>query len=144
MIKDYLIVHKKILPDYIDKVLEVRLLLESRECHSISEAVKQVGISRGTYYKYKDYVFLPSDELCWKFTLSLTMKDDQGILMKVLTILSQHHTSVMTIHQDIPINKMAYVLVTLNGAELDVTIDELMDALREIEGISDVSLIAME
>lgn len=144
MIQDYLIVHKNILPEYVEKVLKARMLLESKECDSISEAVQKVGISRSTYYKYKDYVFKPSSELCWKFTLALTMKDNQGILVKVLTILSNHQTSVVTIHQDIPINQTAFVLVTLNGANLDVSIEELMGEIKSIEGISDVSMIAME
>ena len=56
MKSDFLIVHKKILPDYLDKVIEARKLLENKECSTVKEAVKQVGISRNTYYKYKDYV----------------------------------------------------------------------------------------
>ena len=54
MLDNYLIIHKSILPDYYDKVLEVRRLLESGTVREVSQAVKQVGISRSTYYKYKD------------------------------------------------------------------------------------------
>ena len=59
MIRDYLIVSKKILPEYYSKVVEARILLESSQCKSVSDAVKRVGISRSTYYKYKDYILSP-------------------------------------------------------------------------------------
>ena len=61
MPSSYLIVHKSILPDYYEKVLECRRLMESGKVREVSQAVKQVGISRSTYYKYKDFIFEPSD-----------------------------------------------------------------------------------
>ena len=59
MSSNYLIVDKKILPSYYEKVIEARLLLESGEVREVNSAVKRVGISRSTYYKYKDYIFAP-------------------------------------------------------------------------------------
>ena len=56
MLKDYLIVEKSALPDYFLKVVEARRLLESGACQQVSGACEQVGISRSTYYKYKDKV----------------------------------------------------------------------------------------
>ena len=56
----YYIVDSVILPEVLDKVIEARTLLQNGKVRQVSEAVKLVGISRGTYYKYKDYVFLPS------------------------------------------------------------------------------------
>ena len=54
MEKDYLIVSRKILPDYLDQVIQARDLLSSHEVSSVTEAVKKAGISRSTFYKYKD------------------------------------------------------------------------------------------
>ena len=56
MLDNYLIIHKSILPEYYEKVLEARRLLEDGKVHEVSQAVKQVGISRSTYYKYKDFI----------------------------------------------------------------------------------------
>ena len=42
-------------------MVEARNLLTEGKVKGISDAAKIVGISRSTYYKYKDYVFLPSD-----------------------------------------------------------------------------------
>ena len=49
----YYIVDSAILPDVMDKVIEARQMLENGTVRQVSEAVKRVGISRGTYYKYK-------------------------------------------------------------------------------------------
>ena len=51
MLENYLIIHKDILPDYYEKVIEARRLVESGKVKDVSQAVKQVGISRRTYYK---------------------------------------------------------------------------------------------
>jgi chorismate mutase len=52
----YLIVDKSLLPSYCEKVAEARELLDEGQARDVSEAVKMVGISRSTYYKYKDMV----------------------------------------------------------------------------------------
>lgn len=144
MIKDYLIVNKKILPDFYSKVVEARLLIESSQCKSVSAAVKRVGISRSTYYKYKDYIFRPSKNYGRKFTLSFKLEDNKGILSTLLNLLSDNHTSIITIHQDIPINDSAIVIVTLDGSSLLISIDELIRLLKQIKGVHSVSLLAIE
>ena len=53
----FFVVSSDILPDVLEKVIEARNLLQSGKVKRISEAVKAVGVSRGTYYKYKDAVF---------------------------------------------------------------------------------------
>ena len=52
MLDNYLIIHKSILPEYYEKVVAARRLLEDGRVREVSQAVKQVGISRSTYYKY--------------------------------------------------------------------------------------------
>ena len=61
MLDQYLIIHKSILPEYYEKVLEARRLLEDGKLKDVSQAVREVGISRSTYYKYKDYILEPTD-----------------------------------------------------------------------------------
>ena len=45
MLDNYLIIHKSILPEYYEKVLEARHLLEDGKVKDVSQAVKEVGIS---------------------------------------------------------------------------------------------------
>ena len=81
MLDDYLIVHKSILPDYYEKVVSARLLVESGEAKDVSDAVRRVGISRSTYYKYKDFIFEPYDiQGGKKAVLSMMLTHEQGVL----------------------------------------------------------------
>ena len=54
---EYYIVHKSILPTYFDQVIKTREQINNKKI-SVSDACKANGISRSTYYKYKDYIFL--------------------------------------------------------------------------------------
>ena len=60
MLDNYLIVHKSVLPDYFEKVVEARRMIESGKAPDVSSAVKMAGISRSTFYKYKDFILEPS------------------------------------------------------------------------------------
>ena len=51
MNSEYLIVSKAIVPDYYEKVIQVRELLRSGKVKEVSEAVKIIGISRITNIK---------------------------------------------------------------------------------------------
>ena len=145
MKSDFLIVHKKILPDYLDKVIEARKLLENKECSTVKEAVIQVGISRNTYYKYKDYVYETSDNKTNRHAvISLILKNENGSLASVIRVLTNLGTSILTISQAIPIHEKANVLLSLDITSLSCSIDEMLSALKEISSVRSVHLDAME
>ena len=50
----YYVIKKKAVPEVLLKVLEVQKLLDAEQAKSIQEATETVGISRSSYYKYKD------------------------------------------------------------------------------------------
>ena len=52
----YYVVRKKALPEVLLKVAEVNRLIETKNM-SIADATEQIGISRSSYYKYKDDIF---------------------------------------------------------------------------------------
>ncbi|KRK78611.1 ACT domain-containing protein [Companilactobacillus nodensis] len=141
----YYIVDSSILPESFDKVIKARGLLETGKSSNVSEAVKMVGISRGTYYKYKDLVFLPDEDMNdRKALISMMLNHEQGILNKVLGIISETNASILTINQNIPIHNIASVVISLDISHLTGTIDDLMDKLKEYEFISNVQLISVE
>ena len=145
MKSDFLIVHKKILPDYLDKVIEARKLIENKECSTVKEAVKKVGISRNTYYKYKDYVYETSDNKTNRHAvISLILKNENGSLASVIRVLTNLGTSILTISQAIPIHEKANVLLSLDITSLSCSIDEMLSALKEISSVRSVHLDAME
>ena len=142
---DYLIVHKKILPVYYEKVLEARNLLESGAERDVSAAVRAVGISRSTYYKYKDYIYSPdSGEMGRKAVISLLLSHEIGVLSTVLNKLSAMGVSVMTISQNLPIRDIASVLMTLDVSQMNTSLEESIETLNAITGVENLSLVAIE
>lgn len=145
MKSDYLIVHRKLLPDYIDKVIYARKLLENKEVNTITEAVQIAGISRNTFYKYKDYVYeTSSNQISKHAVLSLILKDENGSLSTVISTVTDLGTSILTISQAIPINGKANVLLSLDVTNLRGTIDEMIETLKRIHFVRSVHLDAME
>lgn len=145
MSSDYLIVNKKILPDYLEKVIEARNLLESREALTVTEAVQRAGISRNTYYKYKDYVFSQQENSVSRHAvLTLILKDEAGSLSAVISAVTGKHTNILTISQALPVAGKANVLITLDITAMTCTIDELTKMLKELPAIRSVHLDAIE
>lgn len=143
--KKYLIVNKKILPQVYEKVIEARNLINSGSVKGISEAVKVVGISRSTYYKYKDYVFSPDENsIGRKAVISMMLKHEKGILSNVLNYLSQENANILTINQSIPINNKASVNVSLDISDLNKSIDDIILEMKKIKGAGSVKLLSVE
>ncbi|MCG7194795.1 ACT domain-containing protein [Fructilactobacillus sanfranciscensis] len=141
----YYIVDQSLLPDTFSKVIEARQLLDSGKIKSISEAVKKVGISRGSFYKYKDLVY-ETDEANWnrKAVISLMLDDQRGILSAVLKKFADSKASILTINQNIPIHKVASVVISLDLSTMEITIDELLQSIKDVDGTSKVNLVSIE
>ena len=137
----YYIVDSAILPDVMDKVIEARQMLENGTVRQVSEAVKRVGISRGTYYKYKDYVF-PAVQ--GKAVISMMLHHKKGILSETLNCMSEVNANILTISQTIPIHDWASVVLSFDISEMQIGLDELLRMLKKIKGLANVQLIAVE
>ena len=145
MLKGYLIVDKAVLPDFFSKVVEARQLLESGKFGQVSEAVKEVGISRSTYYKYKDYILEPTDlTVGRKAVLSMLLSHEAGALSKVLGTISGFGASVLTITQSLPINGKASVTVSLDLQNVTEGIEAVIAALSRQKDAEAVRLVAVE
>ena len=141
----YLLVDKQILPSYYEKVIEARSLLSSGKVKDVSEAVKAVGISRSTYYKYKDYLFSTNSDIdARKAIISFTLAHKPGILSEVLGALSTNGANILTITQNLPVNSKAHVVLTLDVSELKQDLSPLLKEINSINGVSGTKLIAVE
>ena len=141
----YLIVDKRILPDYYEKVVEACEQLRRGLAKDVSEAVKNVGISRSTYYKYKDYVFAPSQmSEGRRAVLSMVLEHETGVLSGLLSRVSAMGASVLTITQSLPLRQKAGVTLSLDVGSMPGTTAELLQALEAAPGVSQVRLVAVE
>ena len=103
----YYVVKNRALPEVLLKVVEAKKLIDSEQM-SIKEAVDTLGISRSSFYKYKDDIFPFHDTTTGTtITLMLQVDDVPGLLSDVLKIIASSGANILTIHQSIPINGVA-------------------------------------
>ncbi len=141
----YLLVDRQILPSYYEKVVEARSLLTSGNAKDVSEVTKLVGISRSTYYKYKDYVFSTNSDVNGrKAIISFTLSHKPGILSEVLIKLSESGANILTITQNLPVNSKAHVVLTLDVSGLNQELQPMLKDINSIKGVSGTKLIAIE
>ena len=144
MSKHY-VVSGDILPDALEQVMQARILLQSGKAKRISEAVKMVGISRGTYYKYKDAVFsFNAEQSNRKAIISMILRNEKGTLSKVLSLVSVKQVNVLAINQTIPINGIANVALTLDISDLEISIQSLVSLIEAMPMVEKADLVAVE
>lgn len=145
MLDNYLIIHKSILPEYYEKVLQARRLLEDGKVKEVSQAAKQVGISRSTYYKYKDFILEPTDIAGGrKAVLSMMLTHEQGVLSALLMAISEVGCSVLTITQSLPIRGKASVTMSLDISDMSASLTELLEKIGNSAGVEQARLVAVE
>lgn len=136
------LVDSKVLPEVYLKVLEAKRFLAEGEIREISDAVKKAGISRSAYYKYKDYVF-PFNQMQGIITLFFIVSDIKGVLSSVLSTLADAGANVLTINQNIPVNSVADVSISIQNVT-GTDLQELIDRLGALRGVKDVKVLARQ
>jgi chorismate mutase len=140
---EYLIVHKSILPSYYEEIILTRELINDQK-FSVSDACKTTGISRSTYYKYKDYIFRPNKSSGTKALFGIKTIDVKGILSVILQVVYESHGNIISINQDSPIDGTAHITISIDVCELDSSIEVLKGNIEKIEGIKSVDIMGVE
>lgn len=143
--KKFLVIGTDILPEVYEKVLIAKELIRMKRVKGVMEAVNQVGISRSTFYKYKDFVFsLSGSSLTRKATIHFMLKHKSGVLAKILQRLAENNANILTIHQNIPINETADVSITIDISEVQVEVSALLKDFNNLEGVLYLELVVLE
>lgn len=110
----YFVVKQKAVPEVLLKVVEAKKLLESERVITVQEATEAVGISRSSFYKYKDDIFPFYDNAKGKTVTFVTQMDDEpGLLSDLLHIVAVYKANILTIHQSIPVNGVATLTLSV-------------------------------
>jgi chorismate mutase len=138
----FYLVREDVLPEAMKKTIEVKEMLERGKAESIWDAVQQVDLSRSAYYKYKDTVF-PFSTIKKEKLISLFfhLEDRSGTLSKLLSAVASTGCNVLTIHQTIPLQGRANVTLSLNTANMEVEIDQLLSELKKLEFVEKVEVL---
>lgn len=139
---EYYVINKKVLPDYFEKVIEIKDKVSKGV--NISDACREIGLSRSTFYKYKDYVNKPSKDLGKRVILSLKLNDEPGTLSNILNEINERHCNILTITQEMPVHNIAYVTLTIAVLELEMSVQALNSEIKKLPNVIDVTLLAVE
>lgn len=137
--KQYYVVTKKAVPEVLQKVVEAKRLLQSEKVETVQDAADLVGISRSSFYKYKDDIFPFHENAKGKIiTFAIQMDDEPGLLSDVLHVVADYHANILTIHQSIPINGIATLTLSV---EILAATGDMSSMVQDIEGQKGVQYI---
>lgn len=139
------VISQHVLPEVFLKVVEAKELLEKDKMLTVQEAAEQVGISRSSFYKYKDAIFPFYDkEKGHALTLLINLRDESGRLSDVLNGIANAGGNVLTINQMVPINGIAIINLCMETSSMTKDIEELISDLQNINGVQEVKILARE
>lgn len=140
----YYVVKQKALPEVLLKVAKVNKIIETKRM-SIAEATESVGISRSSYYKYKDDIFPFRDNVKGKtITFVLSMDDEPGILSVVLKTIAEYKANLLTIHQTIPVNGVASLTLSVDILPTTGDSAKMIEQIEQLSGVRYLKILSRE
>ena len=132
-----------VLPPVYHKVLLAKEFLESGQAPTINEAAEMANVSRSAYYKYKDYVF-PFNQMQGILTLLAVVLDEKGVLSDILAVTSDAGCNILTINQNVPVNGVANITVTVQTDNMIISTEKLISELEGVQGVRKISILAKQ
>lgn len=141
----YFVLKQKAVPEVLQKVVEAKRLIDSERALTIQEATEKVGISRSSFYKYKDDIFPFYENAKGRtITMVLQMDDEQGLLSDLLHIVAVYRANILTIHQSIPVSNVATLTLSVEVRPDTGDISGMVGEMERETGVHYVKIIARE
>ncbi len=141
----YYIVKKSALPEVLLKVVSAKRMLETDEEMTIQEATEAVGISRSSFYKYKDDIFPFHENTKGKnITFMIQMQDQPGLLSMVLNKIAEFGANVLTINQAIPVGGIALISISVEILPSENDFSMFVDGIKNLPGVQSLKFLARE
>lgn len=143
MASRYFVVKEAAVPEVLLRVVEAKKLLDTGRAQTVNDAADQVGISRSSFYKYKDDIFQFHDTAQGvTITLTFQMEDEPGLLSEVLKIIAGFQANILTIHQSIPINGVASLSLSVQVLPTTGEISDMVETMERHRGVRNVKILA--
>jgi len=138
----FYLVRADILPEAILKTAQAKEIINKKKVETVNQAVDKVGLSRSAFYKYRDGVFPLQDPLKGTIvSLSMLLEHEAGILSKVLNTVAKAKANILTINQNIPLQGVGHVTISVEIAQMNISLDKLLKNLNELTGVVKLELI---
>lgn len=142
---NYYVVKKKALPEVLIKVVEAKRLLESNGKMTVWDATEQVGLSRSSFYKYKEDIFPFRDNAMGKtITFVIQVDDEPGLLSRILGKIAEYKANVLTIHQTIPINGIASLTLSVDILSETGDSSSMIEEIEHLSGVHYLKILSQE
>ena len=142
---EYYIVRRRAVPEVLRGVVRANQLLASGKARTVNEAAEIAGISRSSYYKFKDDIEEFHDNTAgMNVTLSCEIDDEPGILAGLLGVISRCNANILTIHQSIPISGVADLSISLQIRDNTEDVSLMIRKLESLSGIRKVRIMGRD
>ena len=143
--KKYFVVRERAVPEVLLKVVQAKRLLDSGKVQTVQEAADKIGISRSSFYKYKDDIFPFHEQARGKtITFIIQMDDEPGLLSMVLQTIARFHGNILTIHQSIPINGVASLTLSVDILPGEGDAEAIVDEIERQDGVHYLKILGRE
>ena len=141
----FYVIDGSVLPEVFLKVVEAKKLLEKDKMLTVQEVAERIGISRSSFYKYKDAIF-PFYEKgkTQAITVLIHLQDEAGRLSDVLNYIAAAGGNVLTINQMIPMNGIAIINLCIQTSHMEMGVDMLLEKLENLDGVNEIQVLARE
>ena len=141
----YFVLKQKAVPEVLLRVVEAKRLLDSEKVMTVQEATEAAGISRSSFYKYKDDIFPFYDNTKGKtVTFVMQMDDEQGLLSDLLRIVAVYKANILTIYQSIPVNSIATLTISVEVRSDTGSLSAMTEEMEAMQGVHYVKILARE
>ncbi|MDO4935425.1 MAG: ACT domain-containing protein [Phascolarctobacterium sp.] len=138
----FYLVEEEILPEAIRKTIKTKELLRLNDDLTINDAVKQLGLSRSAFYKYRDSIFPFYEATKNKIiSLSILVEDKPGALSRLLNSIAEDGGSIITINQGIPLQGIAHITLSIDTKIMNVDLEAMLDKLRMLQGTKRIEVL---
>ena len=143
--KKYYVLRERAVPEVLLKVVEAKKLLDTGKAATVQDAADAAGISRSSFYKYKEDIFPFHEETKGKtITFVIQLDDEPGLLSGILATIAGYHGNILTIHQSIPINEIATLTLSVNILPAEGDAETMMEEIEKKAGVHYLNILGRE